>query len=185
MTVLTKVGDLMRKEAGTLHGITRDIGIDAAHRVPLHGSKCRCLHGHRYHIEAYCQGPLAESGEQSGMTLDFGFLKDEMMKEIDQPCDHATILWSKDPLAKLLIPDLDFNEVNSEIEALGFHFTETSSALIPFKLYFIPFIPTAENLARHWYERLLPRVVERSEERAALVKVVVHETPNCRAYYPL
>ena len=31
--------------------ITKEIEIDAAHRVPNHKSKCRTFHGHRYRIE--------------------------------------------------------------------------------------------------------------------------------------
>ena len=60
--------------------ITREIGIDMAHRVTHHGSKCKNIHGHRYTIHAMVKGPLFESGEQQGMVLDFGFLKEEMMK---------------------------------------------------------------------------------------------------------
>lgn len=174
----------------SVYGIVREIGIDAAHRVPLHGSKCRRLHGHRYTVEAHCTGPLAEMGEQSGMVLDFGFLKDEMMKLIDAPCDHATILWSQDLMSRLFIPDLDLNLVNQKTIEKGWHQIETNIEFqggdkVPFKLYFIPYPPTAENLARHWYERLLPAVQERSEGRASLVQIVVHETPNCRASYPV
>ena len=58
------------------HLIRRRIEIDAGHRVPHHASKCCNLHGHRYVIEALCNGPLAEAGEQTGMVLDFGFLKE-------------------------------------------------------------------------------------------------------------
>ncbi|RZM10640.1 MAG: 6-carboxytetrahydropterin synthase, partial [Sphingomonas sp.] len=57
-----------------------------------HGSKCHNLHGHRYRIEAWCRGPLFAAGEQTGMVLDFGFLKDEMMRTIDARFDHAFML---------------------------------------------------------------------------------------------
>ncbi|MFW8587824.1 6-carboxytetrahydropterin synthase [Rhizobium beringeri] len=55
--------------------ITREIGIDAAHRIPHHESKCHNLHGHRYKIAATCVGPLCGDGEQTGMVLDFRFLE--------------------------------------------------------------------------------------------------------------
>ena len=73
--------------------ITRRIGIDAGHRIATHGSKCRHLHGHRYTIEATCRATVLRSaGEQTDMVLDFGFLKDEMLRHIDVPCDHGLIL---------------------------------------------------------------------------------------------
>jgi 6-pyruvoyl tetrahydropterin synthase/QueD family protein len=83
--------------------IDRKIEIDAAHRVHLHGSKCGRLHGHRYSIHAVCSGPLAEGGEEDGMVMDFGFLKEEMMSVIDDCCDHGLILSEKDPLLRILL----------------------------------------------------------------------------------
>ena len=151
--------------------ITREIGIDAGHRVPDHASKCRSLHGHRYTIQATCRGPLIEAGEQRGMVLDFGFLKEEMMQEIDAPCDHGMILWEDDPWVQVLRP-----------AAQGFasapSLKQGAQAL---KLYVVDFTPTAENLARHWFQRLAPRVQIRSEGVARLQRVRVWETPNCYA----
>ena len=141
-----------------IFNITREIGIDAGHRVPLHGSKCRSLHGHRYTIQATCEGELAQGGEQDGMVLDFGFLKEEMMAEIDAPCDHALVLWCDDPLVAILTGKEGCQ-----------------------KLYILDSTPTAENLARHWFARLAPRVVDRSGGLATLVNIRVYETPNCWA----
>lgn len=166
--------------------IRREIGIDAAHRVAQHGSKCRRLHGHRYTIEAVCSGPLQVMGEQQGMTLDFGFLKEEMMAEIDTPCDHATILHVKDPLLSLFIPSVLIEHQRDTVERYGCSggIFEDEALGIEHKMYLIGDTPTAEVLARHWFNRLVPRVVERSEGLARLSQIVVHETPNCAAYYP-
>ncbi len=68
------------------------------HRVPEHGSKCRNLHGHRYTIQATCRGLLGDAGEQSGMVVDFGFLKALMMEKIDARFDHRLCLFEGDPL---------------------------------------------------------------------------------------
>ena len=130
--------------------ITREIGIDAGHRVADHASKCANLHGHRYAIQATCSGPLAEEGEQHGMVLDFGFLKEEMMLEIDAPCDHGMILCRHDEWLILF-----------------------DSAGPRTKLYVTEFTPTAENLAKHWFERLAPRVTDRSNGLAQLERVRV------------
>jgi 6-pyruvoyltetrahydropterin/6-carboxytetrahydropterin synthase len=135
--------------------ITRRIEIDAAHRVPTQGSKCQHLHGHRYVIEATCEGELIETGVQSGMVMDFGFLKTLMVSHIDACFDHALIVWIDDPL-------LDkFKEVAG-------------------RYVVVPFIPTAENLAKIWFDVLKPGVLLNG---AKLVALDVWETPNCRATY--
>lgn len=144
------------------YAITRRIEIDAAHRVALHGSKCANLHGHRYVIEATVAGPLVEDGEESGMVMDFGFLKEEMVAVIHDPCDHGTILWYHDPV----------------LERLG-------GKWITDKLVLVPFHPTAENLAHHWYSELRSRIEVRTDGRADLAHVIVRETPNCAAQFPL
>jgi 6-pyruvoyltetrahydropterin/6-carboxytetrahydropterin synthase len=156
--------------------ITREIGIDAAHRVPLHGSKCRNLHGHRYTIQATCTGPLIEAGEQSGMVLDFGFLKELMMQEIDEPCDHGTIVWQDD---RVLLHMLGLAYYAEPSKPFGAALSEPNG----WKVYVVPFPPTAEELARHWFERLAPKVAERSSDLAKLARLRVWETPNCFADY--
>jgi len=164
--------------------ITREIGIDAGHRVTYHGSKCRNVHGHRYTIQATCEGELAEAGEEMGMVMDFGFLKEEMMAEIDQPCDHGFICWSKDTEVLSMFGRQDLTA--SELTALSArHYLDLRSASSSImKLYVVDFVPTAENLAKHWYDRLAPRVAFRSEKRASLALLKVWETPNCSAEYP-
>lgn len=169
--------------------ITRRIGIDAGHRIRLHGSKCRNLHGHRYTIEAVCEAvQLADDGEQAGMVLDFGFLKDEMMNEIDAPCDHGFIAEIGDfGVLEMFAPESQtaegFMQGLAKAVAESGHAATTETRLGT-KLYVIGTPPTAENLARHWFERLAPRVEARSEGRAKLVKITVWETPNCAAEWP-
>lgn len=155
---------------GHPHHITRRIEIDAAHRVPNHSGKCRHLHGHRYAIEADCAGELSAAGVEEGMVLDFGFLKDEMLAAIDADCDHAAILWREDPLVAVLS-----NE--RAVDAPGVVCTPFGRVLV------LPFVPTAENLARFWFERLSGRVEQRSAGRARLVELRVWETPNACAMY--
>lgn len=164
------------------HGIMREIGIDAGHRIPNHGSKCRSVHGHRYTIQAYCKGPLEPEGSSEGMVLDFGFLKEEMMSEIDTPCDHGLIMWWHDRFTPWLM-GLDHGEGASTFRAMDKTKPQNVNGLLG-KLYLVPFVPTAENLARHWFERLAPKVLSRSGHRATLVRVRVGETPNCWASYP-
>jgi 6-pyruvoyltetrahydropterin/6-carboxytetrahydropterin synthase len=171
-----------------VHGIVREIGIDAGHRVPLHGSKCKNPHGHRYLIEAHCTGPLQAESEQEGMVIDFGFVKEEMMEVIDEFCDHGQILQVTDPYVKRFAPKIDLREAKQQVKTAGYYSYKgclADAEELPVKLYLVPFAPTAENLARHWFQRLAPRVEERSNGLGRLARIVVHETPNCRAYYPL
>jgi len=169
------------------HLITREIGIDAAHRIPHHESKCHNLHGHRYKIAATCVGPLSGDGEQTGMVLDFSFLKDEMMGQIDACCDHGMMIWVDDPWIASFVPEnvseakaaAVLREYRAEVAHTGQKRIEG-----PFgKTLLLANVPTAENLAKHWFNRLAPRVRFRSNNRAHLLRVDVWETPNCMATY--
>lgn len=157
--------------------ITRQIGIDAGHRVTHHGSKCRNIHGHRYTIECTLTSDnLVKEGEEQGMVMDFGFLKADMMELIDAPCDHGLILWNKDPLLNQVYglfarPHRDYSETNKAWS------TEWDGG----KLYLVPFVPTAENLARHWGELLQDVVIEHTKGLAFVSRLRVWETPNCFA----
>lgn len=165
--------------------IARTLEIDAAHRVPDHKSKCFNIHGHRYVIDATCIGPTL-SGEQEGMVMDFGFLKQCMIDVIHDPCDHGAIFYFKDPMLRELMPnwsEQDFvnNLHNVIISGSGWKFLLIDS------------VPTAENLAKHWHERLQVRIDEvfesrrndLNDEQAPKLKCVdVYETPNCVASYP-
>jgi 6-pyruvoyltetrahydropterin/6-carboxytetrahydropterin synthase len=146
---------------------TRRIEIDAAHRVPDHKSKCFNVHGHRYVIEATMSGMVIDEGSQTGMVMDFAFLKDLMMKVIHGPCDHATIFYNEDPLYRRL-PVMD-----------------------GWKFYLMDEVPTAENLAARWYKLLRVAIqdywrdYEPTRLAPSLLRVRVYETPNCWADYPV
>ncbi len=168
--------------------VARQIGIDAGHRIMTHGSKCRHVHGHRYTIEAVAEaGRLQEAGEQTDMAVDFGFLKDEMMAVIDVPCDHGFIASADDRelLAMFAPMDMDpaawLEEVGREVAETGW--LATTRTRLSTKLYVVPFQPTAECLARHWFQRLQGPVADRSDGHARLKIVRVWETPNCWAEY--
>ena len=168
--------------------VRRRIEIDAGHRIMTHGSKCRNLHGHRYVIEVECEaGRLHDMGEQTDMVVDFGFLKDEMMRLIDAPCDHGFIAaGADDGLLELFAPDPAAaagwrDELRASLAVQGA--VLTSDTRLGTKLYVVPFQPTAECLAKHWFELLAKPVTSRSGGSARLVSVRVWETPNCMAEY--
>ena len=149
----------------------REIGIDAGHRVPDHGSKCFNVHGHRYKILATMVGATLE-GEQTGMVMDFSFLKECMMNAIDAPYDHAMIWYEKDPLY--------FAITNSDAGRLQ----------QGWKNAIVDCVPTAENLAKVWFYALKNEIDiwflahDPEAEVPELTEIRVWETPNCCAWYP-
>ena len=155
------------------------IDIDFSHRVDKPTSS---LHGHRSRIEAWTRCDLQDSGEQGGLMLDCGFLKDVLLEHITAPCDHGLILDVHDPLVRTLRPtwsDRDISNTILSVSARGHMTTEGLSG----KLYLIADSPTAPNLARHWYERLKQPVLSRSGGTAALIGIRFWETPNCWSAY--
>ncbi len=171
--------------------IRRKIEIDAAHRVPDHKSKCFNIHGHRYVIEATCSGHLVVSGEQKGMVMDFSFLKSCMMQAIHNPCDHGAIFWREDPMLLKIFRSYDEGyEVkltdSQGIPVLGSYFLVDGG----WKLRVISDVPTAENLARLWYDEVQREIngwfnIHAPDENIPILdEVRVHETPNCVAWYP-
>lgn len=168
--------------------ITRRIEIDAGHRIQTHGSKCRHIHGHRYGIEAVVEAmDLADAGEQQDMVLDFGFLKDEMMQTMDVPCDHGFIASINDleVLGMFAPMGVEFDQWHAKLAHMVQQTGEatTQDTRLGTKLTVIAPQPTAEALARHWFKKLAPRVVERSNKLGKLVMIRVFETPNCCAEY--
>lgn len=168
--------------------VSRRIEIDAGHRIMTHGSKCRHLHGHRYGVEAVCEAvDLHHAGEQTDMVVDFGFLKEEMVRAIDTPCDHGFIAALADrALLTMFAPagaeaDGWIAGLEAVVRAEGE--ATTTDTRLGTKLTVVPFQPTAECLARHWYIKLAQPVRTRSNGTARLVKVTVYETPNCAAEY--
>ncbi len=61
--------------------------------------KCSHLHGHSARVEIEMASPKLNS---KGMVVDFFDIKRTIGEWIDRNLDHKMILWSKDPLAKLL-----------------------------------------------------------------------------------
>jgi len=122
--------------------ITKQIEIDMAHRVCFHKSKCRNLHWHRYAIEVWVDDKLIdEYGHSSyGMVIDFSDLKAIMMQELDERFDHGAVFYENDPYRK-------------DLEAMIALWDQN-----PAKLHFVNYVPTVENLVKHWFALLKPRL---------------------------
>jgi 6-pyruvoyltetrahydropterin/6-carboxytetrahydropterin synthase len=144
--------------------VRKEVQLDMAHRVPNHKSKCRNLHGHRYKVEAVFSGPLEENGSSEGMVIDFGDIKNWMMATIHNPYDHGSMFWDQDPAGESL-------------SILG--------SMNGWNMHFVEFIPTAENLAKFWYDRLDAYIGAMDRQRGMCLDYVrVFETPTSVAIFP-
>jgi len=141
--------------------VTKKIEIDMGHRVPNHKSKCKNLHGHRYTIEVGVDDKLVlfKGVSDEGMVIDFSDLKKIMMKHIDEVYDHSFTMYIEDEFADYFV------EIRNIFEQ---------------KINIVPFIPTAENLAKHWY-----KIIEKEllNVGIAINHVRVWETPSSTAVY--
>ena len=137
-----------------MYTLKTSASFDSAHFLSGYKGKCSNLHGHRWQIEVYvASDELQLTGEKRGMVIDFGDLKKEVRSLADS-FDHALIYE-----AGSLKPD-------------------TLAALISenFRLIELPFRPTAENLAKHFFESL-------NAADLPVKSVTVYETPeNCAIY---
>jgi 6-pyruvoyltetrahydropterin/6-carboxytetrahydropterin synthase len=142
--------------------VEKEIGIDMGHRVPNHKSACRNLHGHRYKIVVGVSGFLIDKkGDSSeGMVIDFKDLKTVLMNEIHDKFDHGFVMYDGDKFVD------KFRELK-ETEGQNIHF--------------VPFIPTAENLAKYWFE--LMEQILKNEYKIELKYIKVWETPTSVAIY--
>jgi 6-pyruvoyltetrahydropterin/6-carboxytetrahydropterin synthase len=90
------------------------------------------------------------------MVLDFGEIKDELMKRVHDKYDHGFIVFQN-----------DFDMVR----AFGYAHQD-------WKIVTVPFVPTAENLAKSIYDDL-------KDVFPSLAYVQVFETPTSVAGYPV
>lgn len=169
-----------------MHTATRFIEMDVGHRVPLHGSKCRHIHGHRYKVEMTIRGDLKVDGAEQGMVQDFGFMKSILEREVHDTFDHGLALYIDDPLVKLFHRDLSGKEwlICQELIKAGKRYVMMPVVTFgePTKLIVCEGAPTAENLAFWFYDRC-QNEMEAWGRTERITKMRVWETPNCFADY--
>ena len=145
--------------------VSKEIEFDAGHRVPLHESKCRNPHGHRYRVIAYVCGDLQEEGAASGMVMDFSDIKAALTELIHDKYDHGFIIKDTDYIMRNLFGirlDLEMGVWSDDND---------------FKIIVVDWTPTAEEMARSVYNDLIERL-------PGLIRIDVYETPTSCATYP-
>ncbi|MFY9326573.1 MAG: 6-carboxytetrahydropterin synthase QueD [Georgfuchsia sp.] len=140
--------------------ITRRLEFDAGHRIPMHQSQCRHLHGHRYALEVTLSGNIIQDTQSAkdGMLLDFNEVKEIARIHLIDKWDHAFLVSSNDKAV------VDF------LDTLPDHKTVRLDA-----------VPTVENLARIAFNILEPLYRNSYSNQLRLERVRLYETPNCWA----
>lgn len=137
-----------------MYTLQTNASFDSAHFLKGYQGKCSNIHGHRWTIEVTVASDEVEAdGQIRGMIVDFKTLKNDL-KDLADEFDH-----------KFIIEEGGLKE-------------KTKEALLEedFAIVELPFRPTAENLAKYFYDRM-----EEKEYQVVLVKV--YETPNnCAGY---
>ena len=145
--------------------IRRWVETDTGHRVPNHKSKCRHMHGHRYRWEAELEGDVVTQGgvSEEGMLMDFSDVSAILNQHIHDVVDHAFIVYEGD------------KEALAALSQMG----DDHRTLI------VPFIPTAENLAKWAFEQVESRISSSYGNSLKLHAFHVRETPKSWAsWYP-
>jgi 6-pyruvoyltetrahydropterin/6-carboxytetrahydropterin synthase len=158
--------------------ITKTIRIDMGHRVPNHKSKCRNLHGHSYEIEVGVDDKVIDTKGtcDEGMVIDFGDLKQIMMDYIDNNFDHGFVMYENDILAHDFRGYQEGRAESADKEHEGLYIADIPKQ----KIIFVPFVPTAENLAKYWFELIK---IPLENRKIKIHHVKVWETPTSTATY--
>ncbi len=128
--------------------VTKHIDFCYGHRLLDYDGKCRHLHGHNGLLEV----EVAATGlDDLGMVVDFSRIRDVVKGWVDAHLDHRMILCTRDPMAAVL------QEMNEP-------------------LYLLEENPTAENIAKHIFEKAAEMGLRLSEVR-------LWETPSSYAVY--
>lgn len=146
---------------------TRRIQFCSGHRVMGHENKCAHLHGHNYVVELTA---AASSLDGIGRVIDFSVLKSKIGGWIEANWDHGFVLYSGDRAALVAMEAFEAKETS---------LSPRDRPTFSQKVHTIPYNPTAENMALYLLEVVGPEVLAGTGVK--LVKVVVHETENCKA----
>lgn len=128
--------------------------FDSAHFLSGYNGKCANIHGHRWTIEVTINGnSLQTEGEKRGMIIDFSDLK-KAVRSLADDFDHALI----------------YEQGTLKPE------TENALADEGFRTIKFPFRPTAEELAKYFFNQL-------KNKGFPVYIVTVFETPDNSASY--
>ncbi len=127
---------------------------EMAHLVPgAYTKRCHHLHGHSYKYELFLRSSEANASQ---MVADFKEIKDIGINDFFDSFDHAVMIGEAHPLAKI------------------------ADTLNPERHVIVPFIPTAEMMAKAFFtvcQAILDtQSLSLGEKNVAVDHVIVHET---------
>lgn len=177
------------------YSVIRSHEICAGHRVVGHESKCRHLHGHNYVFRFKVQPkretkleykgatvtigavttPLLEevpvSLDSLGRVIDFSVVKSTLCEWLENNWDHKFLAFENDTLIKALYYAAP-KDIGAEFEDMF---------MLQGSVVFLPFNPTAENLAAHMVNVVGPMLLD--EHGVELVSCTIEETSKCHVEY--
>ena len=136
--------------------LKNEIQFDSAHYLSGYEGKCSNLHGHRYRLVVKVGSEtLHQTGQLRGMVEDFTDIKNAL-KKIEKLFDHKLIL-----------------EDNEDGKAVAHQLN-----ILPndFDLLFVPYRPTAEEMARHMFKLIKEMDID-------VCEVELFETPTNSCIY--
>lgn len=128
----------------------RKLWFCAGHRVFKHESKCANLHGHNYTLFVYAESDQLDS---VGRVIDFSEIKKRIDPWLQDNFDHKFLVYKKD------------SNLTSLLGAMSEQF------------YLMPINPTAENIALHLINEVIPGLMKGSGIQ--VTKLKLYETENC------
>ena len=139
-----------------MYSLKTESAFDSAHFLTDYDGKCENLHGHRWRVVAYIEvEELQDSGTMKDMVVDFTVFKRDV-RALALELDHTFIV-EEGSLAPETVAALEGES---------------------FRLYFVPFRTTSENLAKYFFERL-------ADMGYPVSQIEMYETPNnCAIYRP-
>ena len=148
------------------HTAERYHDISTGHRVTGHETKCRHLHGHNYRIHFCCE---AEDLDTVGRVIDFSVIKEKLCMWVENNWDHKFLAWEHDPVMR------------EAAKLMNSYASDEDDSLFNGSLVFVPFNPTAENMAQHLVEVVGPLQLDGTGVK--LVSVRIEETAKCSASF--
>lgn len=139
-----------------MYRISKEFSFSMGHRLSCHDGLCKNFHGHNYKVIVGLKSPTLNL---NGMVMDFGDLKG-ICSHFFKQFDHAMMIHKSDHDKFMKLQHV-----------------------MPFlKVISVSYEPTAENMARHFYDYLKAEVAKYTGE-AEVDYVTIYETDTSQATY--
>lgn len=144
--------------------------ISCGHRVVGHEGKCRFLHGHNYRVHF---SVVAEELDKVGRVMDFSVIKEKLCMWLETEWDHKFLVWDQDPeLVRLSALVETWDPSTTEPNTPG-----SVEILFQDSFVWVPFNPTAENMAQYLLDYVGPTALYDTGVRLQWVRI--EETRKC------